>query len=108
VSIEQRRHARFIANLPIQVSLTTHDGHVERESDRMLDVSEGGLCFVGMRYLAPGGAVKVEFSDCILEGRVKHCRLREYGAHIEFVTGVQVERVLGGQETWKSLMSVLR
>lgn len=107
MGIEQRRHARFKANLPIHAS-TTRGTLVESETGRMVDVSESGLCFVGARYLAPGAVVKIEFADCALEGKVMHCRMREYSAHIEFVTGVAIQSVLSGEETWKSLMSVLR
>jgi hypothetical protein len=107
VGIEARRHARFTANLPIQAS-TTRGTLVESETGRMLDASERGLCFVGARYLAPGASLKIEFRDCVLECEVKHCRMREYSSHMEFVTGVEVLRVAAGAETWKSLMPVLQ
>jgi PilZ domain len=101
-NVEQRRHPRLAANLSIRVS-ATRAHRIELESGRVLDVSEGGLCFVGARYLPPGTSVKIEFADCSLVGEVRHCRLRDYAARVEFVTGVQVHQVEAGQDSWRSL-----
>jgi len=97
-----RRHSRVAANLAVQI-YATRGARVDQETGRMLDVSEGGLCFLGARYLAPGTSVRIEFEDCRLVGEVRHCRLREYAAHVQFVTGVRIQQVLGGQESWTGL-----
>ncbi|MBZ5610098.1 MAG: PilZ domain-containing protein [Acidobacteriia bacterium] len=101
-SIEQRRHPRLAANLVIRVSAIRAE-RADHESGRMLDVSEGGLCFVGARYLPPGTSVKIEFADCSLVGEVRHCRMRDYSSRVEFVTGVQVHEIEAGQESWRDL-----
>jgi hypothetical protein len=100
--MNQRRHRRLPVNLPIRVC-ATRGAHIDRETGRMVDVSEGGLCFVGARYLAPGTSVAVEFADCRISGEVKHCSLRTYASRVQFVTGVQVQQVDAGQESWKGL-----
>jgi hypothetical protein len=38
---------------------------------------------------------------------VRHCRLREYAAHVQFVTGVRIQQVLGGQDSWKGLTQTI-
>jgi hypothetical protein len=81
---------------------------LEHETGRMVDVSEGGLCFIGARYLPPGTSVNIEFEDCRLAGEVRHCRLREYAARVQFVTGVRIQHVLDGQEAWKELTQTAR
>jgi PilZ domain len=106
-NIEQRLHPRLAANLAISVS-AKRAHRTDRETGRVLDVSEGGLCFVGARYLPPGTSVKIEFADCSLLGEVRHCRLRDYAARVEFVTGVQVQQIETGQESWRSLTRSIR
>ena len=69
----------------------------------MVDVSEGGMCFIGSRYLIPGTPVGIEFENCRMVAEVRHCRLREYGAGNQFFTGVQVQQILEGVETWLAL-----
>ena len=69
----------------------------------MVDISEAGLCFVGSRYLVPGTSLGVEFNNCRIVAEVRHCRLREYGSFGQFVTGVQVQEILEGVETWLAL-----
>lgn len=69
----------------------------------MVDVSQSGMSFISTRYLAPGTKVRLDFEGCLLMGEVRHCRLREYGAQIEFVTGVQIQEVLEGGDKWQQL-----
>jgi len=104
---KQRRHVRFAADMPIQIS-AIRGVHADRETGRMVDVSEGGLCYVGARYHAPGTIVNIEFQDCRMVGQVRHCRMREYGSHVQFVVGVQIQQVLDGLESWKSLTQSTR
>lgn len=99
---KQRRHARYAADLAIQVD-ALRGTRLEPGTGRLLDISEGGLCFVGARYLPPGTRVNVELEDCRLVGEVRHCRLRDYAAHVEFVTGVRIQQVLDGQQSWTGL-----
>jgi len=101
--LKQRRHSRNAADRAIQVN-ALRGTRVEPGTGRVVDVSEGGLCFVGTRYLAPGTSVKIEFEDCRLVGEVRHCRLRDYAARVQFVTGVRIQQVLDGQESWKHLL----
>lgn len=100
--LNQRRHARFAADMSIRVC-ALRGNRVDHETGRVVDVSEGGLCFVGARYLAPGTRVNIEFDDCRLAGEVRHCRMREYSARMQFVTGVRIQQVLDGLDSWKSL-----
>jgi hypothetical protein len=104
---KQRRHSRYAADLAIQVD-AMRGTRLEHGTGRLLDLSEGGLCFVGTRYLPPGTSVNIEFEDCRLVGEVRHCRLREYAAHVEFVTGVRIQQVLDGQESWRGLTQTPR
>ncbi len=104
---KNRRHSRYAADLAIRVC-AVRGTRVDRETGRMVDVSEGGLCFVGARYLPPGTSVNIEFEDCRLVGEVRHCRLREYAASVQFVTGVRIQQVLDGQDSWKGLTQALR
>jgi hypothetical protein len=99
---KQRRHSRYAADLAIQVD-AMRGTRLEHGTGRLLDLSEGGLCFVGTRYLPPGTSVNIEFEDCRLVGEVRHCRLREYAAHVEFVTGVRIQQVLDGQDSLRGL-----
>jgi hypothetical protein len=99
---KQRRHSRYAADLAIQVD-AMRGNRLEHGTGRVLDISEGGLCFVGTRYLPPGTSVNIEFEDCRLVGEVRHCRLREYAAHVEFVTGVRIQQVLDGQDSLRGL-----
>ena len=69
----------------------------------MVDVSEGGMCFIGPRYFPPGTMVSIEVAECRLLAEVRRCQMREYSAHVEFVTGVQIHEVLDGPENWKAL-----
>jgi hypothetical protein len=101
-AIKQRRHSRHPADLALQIN-AVRGTRVEPGAGRVLDISEGGLCFVGTRYLPPGTVVNIEFEDCRLIGDVRHCRLREYASHVQFVTGVRIQQVLDGQESWKRL-----
>lgn len=99
---EQRRHARQLADHAIRISMNS--GALRwTETARMVDISEGGLCFIGSRYLIPGTPLGIEFSDCRIVAEVRHCRLREYGAISQFFTGVQVQQILEGVETWLRL-----
>jgi hypothetical protein len=86
----------------VRISLTTGSSR-QTETARMADISEGGLCFIGARYLVPGTSVGIEFADCRMVAEVRHCRLREYGAISQFFTGVQVQQILEGVETWLAL-----
>src|SRR5262249_15519218 len=95
-----RRHIRHAIDLVARVSADRGD-HVDHEPGRMVDISEGGLCFVGIRYLPPGTLVEVEFEDCRVSGEVRHCKMREYAPHTEYVTGVMVREVLAGHDSWK-------
>ena len=103
----QRRHARFAADMAVRVC-AIRGTRIDQETGRMVDVSEGGLCFVGARYLAPGTSVKIEFEDCSLLGEVRHCRMRDYSAQVQFVTGVRIQQVLDGQDSWKGLTQAVR
>jgi hypothetical protein len=100
---KQRRHARYAADLAVQV-YAVRGSRADHERGRLVDVSEGGLCFVGARYLPPGTSVNIEVEGCRLAGEVRHCRLRESAAHVQFVTGVRIQQVLDGQESWKGLV----
>ena len=104
---KQRRHSRYAADLAIQVD-AMRGTRLEHGTGRLLDLSEGGLCFVGTRYLPPGTSVNIEFEDCRLVGEVRHCRLREYAAHVEFVTGVRIQQVLDGQDSLRGLTQTPR
>lgn len=99
---EQRRQTRRDADHSIRVS-TTRGSARQTETARMVDISEGGLCFIGSRYLIPGTPLGIEFGNCRIVAEVRHCRLREYGATTEFFTGVQVQEILEGVETWLAL-----
>jgi hypothetical protein len=99
---EQRRQTRRDADHMLRVSITRGSAR-QTETARMVDVSEGGLCFIGSRYLIPGTSLGIEFGDCRIVAEVRHCRLREYGAISQFVIGVQVQQILEGVETWLAL-----
>jgi len=99
---EQRRQTRRDADHMIRVSITRGSAR-QTETARMVDISEGGLCFIGSRYLIPGTSLGIEFGDCRIVAEVRHCRLREYGSISEFFTGVQVQQILEGVETWLAL-----
>ncbi|HEV8037722.1 MAG TPA: PilZ domain-containing protein [Bryobacteraceae bacterium] len=103
---KQRRHFRLTADLTVHV-FATRGSRKDEETARILDVSEGGLCFVGARYLPPGTSVNIEFEDCRLTGEVRHCRMREYAAHVQFVTGISIQQVLNGQESWNGLTQTI-
>ena len=104
---KNRRHSRYAADLALRVCAVRGE-RLDHETGRMVDVSESGLCFVGARYLPPGTSVNIEFEDCRLVGEVRHCRMREYAAHVQFVTGVRIEQVLEGQDSWKGLTQASR
>jgi hypothetical protein len=99
---EQRRQTRRDADHMIRISITRGSAR-QTETARMVDVSEGGLCFIGSRYLIPGTSLGIEFGNCRIVAEVRHCRLREYGSISEFFTGVQVQQILEGVETWLAL-----
>jgi hypothetical protein len=99
---EQRRQIRRSADQMIRVSLPSGSAH-QTETVRMADISEGGLCFIGTRYLVPGTSVGIEFADCRIVAEVRYCKLREYGAASQYFTGVQVQQILEGVETWLAL-----
>ena len=99
---EQRRQVRRNTEHVIRVSVTRGTAR-QTESARMVDISEGGLCFIGSRYLIPGTPLGIEFDDCRIVAEVRHCRLREYGAISHFFTGVQVQQIVEGVETWLAL-----
>ena len=102
---KQRRHSRYAADRAIQVD-AVRGTRIEHGTGRLMDISEGGLCFVGTRYLPPNTSVSIELEDCRLLGVVRHCRLREYASHVQFVTGVRIQQVLDGQDSWKGLMQM--
>jgi hypothetical protein len=98
----QRKHARLSANHVIRVWPV--DGKKQdSEASRMVDVSEGGMCFTGPRYLPPGTLVSIEVAESRILAEVRHCQMRKYSAHMEFVTGVQVRQVLDGPDNWEAL-----
>jgi PilZ domain len=99
---EQRRQTRLPADHVIRVSLSAGPARPP-ENARMVDISEGGMSFVGSRYLIPGTPVKIEFGECRVLAEVRHCRLREYGSVSQFFTGVQVREVLEGSEAWMAM-----
>ena len=99
---EQRRQIRRNADHVIRVSLSIGSAR-HTDTARMVDISEGGLCFIGSRYLIPGTHLGIEFGDCRIVAEVRHCRLREYGSFGQFVTGVQVQQIMEGVETWLAL-----
>jgi len=99
---EQRRQVRRNAEHAIRVSVMRGSAR-QTETVRMVDISEGGLCFISSRYLIPGTSLGIEFGECRIVAEVRHCRLREYGSMGEFVTGVQVQQILEGVETWLAL-----
>jgi hypothetical protein len=99
---ELRRQVRRKIDHAIRVSVTRGSGR-QTETARVLDVSEGGVCFIGSRYLIPGTSLGIEFGDCRVVAEVRHCRLREYGSSIQFITGVQIQEILDGVETWLAL-----
>lgn len=101
--IERRRHVRFSANQEIRVRPLTAPLS-DTQSARMVDVSEGGLSFTGTRLYLVGSAVLIEFEDCQLRADVRSCRMRDYAARAQFVTGVEIQEVMAGVETWKELM----
>ena len=100
---EQRRQTRRDADHSIRVSTTTKGSARQTETARMVDISEGGLCFIGSRYLVPGTSLGIEFGKCRIVAEVRHCRLREYGSISQLFTGVQVQEILEGVETWLAL-----
>lgn len=102
-----RHHSRYAADMAIRVC-ALRGTRTDRETGRMVDVSEGGLCFVGARYLPPGTPVTIEFKECSVSGEVRHCRLREYAPGVQFVTGVRIQRVLEGQDSWRGLTQAVR
>jgi hypothetical protein len=69
----------------------------------MVDVSEGAMCFISSRYLAPGTPLRIEFGECRIVADVRHCRLQEYGSGRQFVTGVQVHAILEGAAIWLAM-----
>jgi hypothetical protein len=98
----QRQHTRLSANHLLRVwpvKGTKQTG----ETSRVVDISEGGMCFIGSRYLAPGTLVSIEIGESRLLAEIRHCRMRQYSSRIEFVTGVQIQQVLDGPDDWKSL-----
>jgi len=102
-----RRHQRFAIDQELQIR-ADRAPRCDPEVGRMIDVSEGGFAFVGSRYLTPGTKLTVEFLDCRVTGEVRHCRMREYAGHTQFVTGVKVREVQDGVATWKSMMRAPR
>lgn len=100
---EQRRQTRRNTDHFVRVSTTTKGSARQTETARMVDISEGGLSFISSRYLVPGTSLGIEFGDCRIVAEVRHCRLREYGSSSQFFTGVQVQEILEGVETWLSL-----
>lgn len=100
---ELRRHVRFSANLAIRIVMV-HGKTQETQPGRMVDISEGGMCFIGPRYLPLGSTVRIEFGECRLHAQVRHCHLREYGTHSQFVIGVQIASVEAGEESWSALL----
>jgi hypothetical protein len=99
----QRQRARLAANHSIRV-WPIDDAGQAGEISRMVDISDGGMCFIGSRYRAPGTLVSIEAGGSRLLAEIRHCRMREYSARMELVTGVQIHQVLDGPDNWKSLM----
>src|ERR1700682_2804205 len=97
---EQRRQTRRDADHVIRVSITRGSAR-QTETARMVDVSEGGLCFIGSRYLIPGTSLGIEFGDCRIVAEVRHCRLREYGAISQFFFRVRVRQIFVGAWRWQ-------
>lgn len=100
---ELRRHVRFSANLAIRIVMVRGKKQ-ETQPGRMVDISEGGMCFIGHRYLPPGSELRIEFGECRLHAQVRHCQLREYGTHTQFVIGVQIANVEAGEDSWAALL----
>ncbi len=99
----QRQDDRLSANHLIRVCAVNGTKQAG-ETSRVVDISEGGMCLIGPRYLAPGTLVNIEIGESRLLAEIRHCRMRQYSARIEFVTGVQIHQVLDGPDNWKSLM----
>jgi hypothetical protein len=98
----QRRHARRITDQVIRYAAADGASHY-CETARVVDISEGGMCFVGSRYITLGTTLEIEFGKCRLLAEVRHCRLREYGSDNQFVTGVQVRQIMEGAAMWLEL-----
>jgi hypothetical protein len=98
----QRQHERLAANHVIRVR-PVKGAKQEGETSRIVDISEGGMCFIGPHYLAPGTLVSIEIGESRLLAEIRHCQMRQYSARIEFVTGVQIHQALDGPDNWKSL-----
>jgi hypothetical protein len=98
----KRRQVRRSTDNIIRFSVL-EDSTRQTETARTIDISEGGMCFISPCYLAPGTSLTIEFDRCRILAEVKHCRLREYGADSQFVTGVQVREILDGAETWLAM-----
>jgi hypothetical protein len=98
----QRQHTRLSANHVIRV-WAVNGTKQTGETSRVVDISEGGMCFIGPRYFAPGTLVSIEIGESRLLAEIRHCGMRQYSAHMEFVTGVQIHQVLDGPDHWKAL-----
>lgn len=99
----KRRHERFRANREVRVGRPNAPGR-DVAAARMVSISEGGVCFISGRFFAPQESVRIEFENCQVIAEVRHCRMREYSATTEFVTGGEVQSVLEGSDTWESLL----
>ena len=76
------------------------------QSARMVDFSEAGLAFVSPLALVGGEVVCLRIEDCEINAEVRYCRRRELGSEVEFMTGVEILRILKGEEIWRSLFQV--
>lgn len=100
---DQRRFRRSGAKREIRVSTASGLAGGEAEA-RIVEISETGLSFIAGQYFDPQAEVQIEFDDCRLLAQVKHCRERQYAADTEFMTGVQIQSILEGSETWEAMV----
>jgi PilZ domain len=96
---EMRREPRFVFNQPVFVSIQGSSSGI----GGIFDISEHGLSFTFRRPLDPGDIVIVEYGGCLVQGQVRHCRVRGY-AQQQFLVGVAVTQVVEGEETWRRLI----
>jgi hypothetical protein len=99
---DQRRFRRSGAKREIRV--TTACGQAGEAEARIVEISETGLSFIGGQYFDPQAELQIEFDDCRLLALVKHCRERQYAADTEFMTGVKIQSILEGSETWEAMV----
>src|SRR5437660_11879744 len=100
---EKRREPRFSLNHPVDVKI---HGPSKAQSGigAIFDVSEHGLSFTFSRRLEAGDSLTVEYDGCLLEGLVRHCRVRQYARERPYLVGVAVAKVVQDEETWRRLI----